>query len=73
MARRREPARAVIQWEKAGRMFTKAYLFQKKTNAHEIIMVWENADIMYYLDDDQYKFIGTITYDVEEHLVISEG
>lgn len=52
---------------------TNAYLFQKKTNSHEVIMVWECADIQYYMDDEKYEFIGTVTYNVEDHRVISEG
>ena len=52
---------------------TNAYLFQKKTNSTEVIMVWESADIRDYMDDDLYTFIGTVTYNVEKHRVISEG
>lgn len=52
---------------------TVAYLYQKRTNSSEIVMVWERADIQ-EMDElkqlSEYRFIGAVNYDTENHIIV---
>ena len=53
---------------------TQAYIFisrEKKDNGHDLIIVWERADIDDMMDTPNYVLVGTCQYDTEKKEVIS--
>ena len=49
---------------------TEAYLFQSTKCEYRIQMVWEHCDIDDLNDDPDYRLIGTVQYDTENHKIV---
>lgn len=51
---------------------TEAYLFQSVKSDGLIKMAWETCDIQDYMEDENYRLIGTVAYNTETHKLVDE-
>lgn len=49
-----------------------AFIFQCIFDEWRVVLVWERADIAKYFGDDDYEYIGSVTYDTEKHRIVKE-